>query len=136
MVGMTPFSPSTSAVVMTTVSPGRQSHDIVAHHAGANLRPLQVAENGDRPAAVAGKFADRGDRFRQFRMPAVGEVEPEDIGAGLHQGQEHLPRGAGRTDGGDDFVATKIRGRQSGLLYLLETRLMTSRRLKIPLCSC
>ena len=65
--------------------PGLQLGDVAAQLADPQLRPRQVAEHRDLAPDPLGGGADRLDRLRVALAVGVGEVEAEDVGAGLDQ---------------------------------------------------
>ena len=67
------------------VHPGLQLGDVVAQLADPQLRPRQVAEHGDLAPGPLRRRPDRLDRARVALAVGVGEVEAEDVGAGLDQ---------------------------------------------------
>ena len=83
--------------------PVSQLGEVVAQLADPQLRPGQVAEHRHLAADLLGGGADRLDRLRVALAVGVGEVEAEDVGAGLDQCLEHLRVPAGRADRGDDL---------------------------------
>ena len=82
---------------------GLQLGDVVAQLADPQLRPRQVAEHRDLAPDPLGSGADRLDRARVPLSIGVGEVEPEDVGAGLDQALQDVLVPARGTDRGDDL---------------------------------
>ena len=80
------------------VHAGLQLGDVVAQLADPQLRPRQVAEHRDLAPDPLGRGADRLDRARVAVAVGVGEVEAEDVGAGLDQALERrrAPSSPGR----------------------------------------
>ena len=72
------------------VHAGLQLGDVVAQLADPQLRPRQVAEHRDLAADPLGRRADRLDRARVALAVGVGEVEAEDVGAGLDQAHQDV----------------------------------------------
>ncbi len=92
---------------------------VVAQRADPELRPRQVAQYRDLAANALGGTADRLDRARLLVRSGVGEVEPEDVGAGADQLLEHARLPARRPDGGDDLrAAAQVAPRLSGRICL------------------
>ena len=85
------------------VHAGLQLGDVVAQLADPQLRPRQVAEHRDLAPDPLGGGADRLDRLRVALAVGVGEVEAEDVGAGLDQLLEDAGVPARRADRGDDL---------------------------------
>src|SRR4029077_3252978 len=52
---------------------------------GANLRTLQVGENGDWFFLFDGRGAQRGDILRMFRVSAMRKIQPRHIHTSLQQ---------------------------------------------------
>ena len=71
--------------------------------AGADLRALQVLQEGQRLAPLPGGRAQAVDARGVLVQRAVGEVQPGDVHPGVQQGGEHVRGVAGRPDGGDDL---------------------------------
>jgi hypothetical protein len=77
-----------------------QEDDAAAHEAlegglertGADLRPLQIAQQGDRPIACLGGFANVGCDLAVGVVVAVREVHPRDVHARLDHRAEHRRR--------------------------------------------
>src|SRR5690606_26047450 len=80
-----------------------QDHAAGGEASDAQLRPLQVGEDADRPAGPPLGPADALDHLRVLFLVAVAEVEPEDVRAGAEQLFEPLRAGGRRTDRGDDL---------------------------------
>ena len=85
--------------------PGLQLHSAGLEFADAQLRPLHIGENADGPALFLLDRADHFDSGSVLLMRAMGEIQPEHIGAVLEEVQDHLRRGTGRAQRGDDFCA-------------------------------
>ena len=77
--------------------------DVVAELADPHLRTGQIAEHGNLAADPPGGDADRLDRARMTLAIGVGEVEAEDIDAGLDQALEDGRVPARGADRGDDL---------------------------------
>lgn len=79
-------------------------HDLVVLElADANLRPLQVAEDAYGPAELGGRSADAvGARLVVFSR-AVRKIHPDNVDAGLDHALQHLGRGGGGAQRGNDF---------------------------------
>src|SRR5690606_24566695 len=73
--------------------------------AQADLRPAQVGENRDRLVEVAAHLANPIDEHLLLLGPAVGHVQPENVGPCEDQLGQHVDLAARRADGGDDLGA-------------------------------
>ena len=60
---------------------GPQGRPAAIEGADAQLRSLQVGQDGDGPAVLAFDFADDADQRFQLVMGAMAEIEPKHIGA-------------------------------------------------------
>src|SRR5215510_16498686 len=69
----------------------------------ADLRPLQVLEDRDRPAPAGLAVADAADDLGVLVVGAVREVEPRHVEPGRHEAVELLGAAARRTDRADDL---------------------------------
>jgi hypothetical protein len=85
------------------VRPRLQLGDVAAQLADPQLRPRQIAEDRHLAPSPLGRCADRLDGARVALAVGLGEVEAEDVGAGLDQAGQHLLVPAGRADGRDDL---------------------------------
>ncbi len=74
---------------------------MVGEDADAQLRALQVGEDGDRPPAFELDLADDLDERAQPIVIGVAHVDAEDVGAGLEQALDRVPGGRCRTEGGE-----------------------------------
>ncbi len=74
--------------------------------ADPDLRPLQVGENGDGPAAFLLQLADDLIARRMVRMVAVAEIEAEYIRPRKMHGLDRFRIGAGRAEGGYNLGLT------------------------------
>jgi len=72
------------------------------HRPGPDLRPLQIAEQRDRPARILRRLADGPGRGAMAVGVAVRKVEARDVHARLHHRAQHVRRRARRPDGADD----------------------------------
>ena len=72
--------------------PRLQLGDVVAQLADPQLRPGQVAEHGDLAPDPLRRGPDRLDRAGVALAVGVGEVEAEDVGAGLDQAHQDVAR--------------------------------------------
>jgi hypothetical protein len=62
---------------------GLEQHRLVVFElGGANLRPLQIAQDAERLALLAADLADHLDQRQLLFMGAVGKVEADHIDAG------------------------------------------------------
>ena len=71
--------------------------------ADAELRPLQIADERDRPTRPVGRLADELRRARVVVVGPVGEVEPRGVHARVDQRPDALGRRGCGTDRGDDL---------------------------------
>jgi len=83
-----------------------QLGDVVAQLADAQLRAGQVAEHRNLPPDPLGGGADRLHRARVTVAVGVGEVETEDIGAGLDQAGQDVGVPTRRTNRRNDLRAS------------------------------
>jgi hypothetical protein len=74
--------------------------------ADADFRPLQVGEHADGSACLLLSGADGGEAARMIVAPAMAEVEPEAVDAGLDEHGEPLRRIARGAHSGDDLAVT------------------------------
>ena len=74
------------------LSPGFDVREAAPQLVEAELRARQIAEHPDPLAEQLAGRADPLDRLGVLGFGAVGEVEPEDVGAGGDQPLEHLRR--------------------------------------------
>jgi hypothetical protein len=74
--------------------------------ADAQLRPLDVADDGDVAAELRGHVADDGDDAGVLFVLAVREVEAEGVDARGEEAIDHFLAAAGRAEGGEDFRAS------------------------------
>jgi hypothetical protein len=63
----------------------RQNGGVVLESADTQLRPLQIDERGDRPAAFLLEVADDPHQLAHAVMRRMAHVDAEDIGAGIEQ---------------------------------------------------
>ncbi|MCY1438517.1 hypothetical protein D9M71_547200 [compost metagenome] len=80
---------------------------LVGELGDADLRALQVAEQGDEAAVLGGQLADQSGACLVFLGAAVGEVQAGDVQPGDDQLLQDLGGVAGRAEGGDDFGAAE-----------------------------
>src|SRR6202022_4261088 len=87
--------------------------DRLAAHEGAeaDLGPLQVLEDRDRPSPLGLALADGADDLRVLGVRAVREVEAGHVHARGHQPVERLRRAARRPDRADDLGASQASAR-------------------------
>lgn len=79
---------------------------LVGELSDADLRALQVTEDGDEATMLGGQVADQLGTSLVFGRSAVGEVQTGDIHASENQLFENFRRVTGRAKGGDDFGTT------------------------------
>ncbi len=75
---------------------GSQFQNPALHATGADLGPLQIAEDSDRLAPLNGQLTDILDPLCLISMATVRKIEPEHIGPGLHQSTQLFFIGRGR----------------------------------------
>ncbi|MNN39137.1 hypothetical protein D3C81_1531650 [compost metagenome] len=80
---------------------------LVGEFGDTDLRPLQVAEEGDEAAVLGCQLADQSGACLVFLGAAVGEVQAGDVQPGDDQLLQDLRGVAGRAEGGDDFGAAE-----------------------------
>ncbi|MCY1407431.1 hypothetical protein D9M68_518230 [compost metagenome] len=80
---------------------------LVGELGDADLRALQVAEQGDEAAVFGGQFADQAGACLVFFGAAVGEVQAGDVQSRDDQLLQDFRGVAGRAEGGDDFGAAE-----------------------------
>ena len=85
---------------------GLQMHATAAEAADAQFRTLHVGQDADRAVELCLQLADHGEAGGVVLVRAVGEIQPEHIGAGLEQARQHLRRRTGGAERGDDLGAT------------------------------
>ena len=73
--------------------------------ADAQLRPLQIDENADRPVELLLERANHRDPLAHGVVRGVAHVDAKDVGAGLEQRGDGRPIGRGRAERGDDLDA-------------------------------
>ncbi len=69
----------------------------------ADLRSLQVSNEGDGLLVFDGSSAKRGDAVRVILVLAVREIQARYVHARSHQSLNDARRGASRADGADNF---------------------------------
>ena len=69
----------------------------------AQLRPLQIQHDGDRPARAPLQRADLSDAVLELCEGAVAAVEPEHVGAGFEELLDAFKGGAGGAECRDDL---------------------------------
>ena len=84
---------------------GLQMHAPAAERADAQLRALHVGQDADRAVELFLQLADHGEAGGVVVVRAVREIQPEHVGAGLEQAGQHLGRGAGGAERGNDLGA-------------------------------
>ena len=84
---------------------GLQMDAATAEAADAEFRTLHVGQDADRAVEFFLQFADHGEAGGVVRVRAVGEIQPEHVGAGLEQAGHGLQRGTGGAERGDDLGA-------------------------------
>ena len=80
-----------------------EQHRAGGEGAAAQLRPLQVGEDADRPAELRLDLADQRVPAGDVLVGAVAHVEAEDVRAGEEQAADHLVAVGGRAEGRDDL---------------------------------
>jgi len=85
--------------------PGLQLHPPAGEAADSQLGALYVGQDANGMRDLPLQVADDGEQLGVVVMGAVAEIEPEHVGPGLQQAQQHLGRGAGRAERRDDFGA-------------------------------
>ena len=85
--------------------------------ADADLRTLQVRQDGDRPSQAFFHFADQPVKRFQMSMRCVAHIDAESIRTGLEQGLNRLARGAFGTKRGYYFCVTAASHGRLPLLY-------------------
>ena len=90
---------------------GLEQHGLmILEQAGANLGPLQVAQDAQRLALFLAHLADLLDDGGLALVAAVGKIEPDDVHAGADQvANDGLGVGGG-PERGDNFGAALRRG--------------------------
>ncbi len=86
---------------------------LVGELGDADLRSLQVAEQGDEAAVLGRQFAHQPGAGAVFIGGAVGEVEAGDVDPGQDQLLQHFRGIAGWAEGGDDFGAANGHAKDS-----------------------
>ena len=81
----------------------RQRRGTGGEAADAQLRPLQIDQDADRPIVLGLDRADRRHQFAHARMRGVAHVDAEDVGARAEQISDRSLVGGRRTEGGDDL---------------------------------
>ncbi len=71
----------------------------------ANLRPLQVADNADHPAALRGNVAQALQPGSLLVLVAMRKIQPGNIEARIDHVAEHGGIVGGRSERGNDFGA-------------------------------
>src|SRR5262249_16066201 len=94
---------------------GRQLHR-PREVADADLRPLQVADQGDRPARALLRFAHERRADTVVVMGAVRKIEPRGVHARRDERVELLGRRGCRPDRGDDLRSPRTDGGHEGNL--------------------
>ena len=84
---------------------GAEMHPAAAEAADAQLGSLYVGQQADRAAHGLLQRTDDGDVGGVVLVAAVGEIEAEDVGAGVKEAGNHLGRGAGGAQGCHDLGA-------------------------------
>ena len=82
-----------------------QQHLAVTKPPDADLRALQVAHDGDVPAAFFRGAAQRLDARPLLRFGAMGEIDPHDVEPAADHALEYRRIVGGRAQGGNDFGA-------------------------------
>jgi len=75
----------------------------ILERANAQFRPLQIAQDGDRPAEFLFDFAHGRDGFGVRGMVAMAHIDAKRIGAGANQLADHLAVTAGRAECRQNF---------------------------------
>ena len=86
--------------------------------ADAELRPLQVGDQRDRPPGRGLRLTDESRGPRVVVLRAVGEVEAGAVHAGLDQRGQDLRARRRRPDGRDDLRAAGVPGHGDSLVAL------------------
>src|SRR5262249_4500305 len=94
----------------------RQLHRPRGEVADADLRPLQVADQGDRPARALLRFAHERRADTVVVMGAVRKIEPRGVHARGDERVELLGRRGCRPDRGDDLRSPRTDGGHEGNL--------------------
>src|SRR5580704_402786 len=74
---------------------------------GANLRALQIGQDGDGLFPLDSSSAERGNILRMLGVRAVREIQAGHIHSGMQQTANHARRATRRADGANDFGVTK-----------------------------
>ena len=77
--------------VEADASPFRDHERPFGHRAEPQLRPLEVGQDGDRPAGPGLDIAHDIEAFPVLLVAAVAEIETENVGARVEQGLDDLP---------------------------------------------
>src|SRR5262247_4112792 len=80
-----------------------QRHGVILEAADAQLGPLQIAQDADRPPMLGFHGADRHNELAHAVMRRMTHVDAEHVGAGLEQPVDHRPLRGGRTEGRHDL---------------------------------
>ncbi len=83
---------------------------MILEQPGADLGPLQVAQDAQRLALFLAHLADFLDDGDFALVRAVGKIEPDDVNAGVDHGANHGLRVGGGPECGDNLGAALRRG--------------------------
>ena len=92
----------------TTIVLALREHDRLGEVADAELRPLQVGDQRDRPAELAPRLADAARALGVLLVRAVREVEPRGVHARGDERAQLLGRVGRRPERGDDLRAALV----------------------------
>src|SRR5690606_28993456 len=82
---------------------GIQRHRTITETANADLRPLQVREDGNIALLRVRRRTNAPGHGLMVGATAVGEIEPEHIDPGGDQAREHVGAGTGRAHRGNNL---------------------------------
>src|SRR5207244_5261356 len=83
--------------------PGSELDPASREAAEAQLRPLQIRQDADRPSRYAFHGPDRVEAGSVFRVRTMAEIQAEHIDAGVEQSADPLRRRARRPEGRNNF---------------------------------